>query len=213
MTHPTHRFSLRQTALSLAAVATLGLVGCAAPYPAYEQPPMAQAPMQAQPYPTQREMTREERREERRDFRRRQNEPLFEAEVLSVRAVMGQSEQRCWIEREQVQQRPAPNVGGALVGAVIGGVIGHQIGGGSGRDLATAGGVVAGAAIGSQVGRDRYGNPVSTQDVQRCSTVNASSEPAYWDVTYRFRGITHRAQMLSPPGRSVTVNRDGEPRE
>ncbi|MBU4519174.1 MAG: glycine zipper 2TM domain-containing protein [Gammaproteobacteria bacterium] len=158
-------------------------------------------------------MTREERREERRDFRRRQNEPLFEAEVLSVRAVMGQSQQRCWIEREQVQQRQAPNVGGALVGAVIGGVIGHQIGGGSGRDIATAGGVVAGAAIGSQVGRDRYGNQVSTQDVQRCTNNNVSSEPAYYDVTYRFRGNTHRAQMLSPPGRSITVNRDGEPRE
>ncbi|MBE0587858.1 MAG: hypothetical protein CVU36_03445 [Betaproteobacteria bacterium HGW-Betaproteobacteria-9] len=171
---------------------------------------MVQAPVQVESYPSQ----REQRREERRDFRRRQNEALFEAEVLSVRAVMGQSQQRCWIEREQVmQQRPAPNVGGALVGAVIGGVIGHQIGGGSGRDIATAGGVVAGAAIGSQVGRDRYGNQVSTQDVQRCSTVNASSEPAYWDVTYRFRGITHRAQMLAPPGRSVTVNRDGEPRE
>jgi uncharacterized protein YcfJ len=200
-----HRFSLRHSALWLAAVATLGLAGCAVPYPVYEQQPMVQqAPPQVLVAPSQ--------REQRRDYRRRQNEALFEAEVLSVRAVMGQPEQRCWIEREQVQQRQAPNVGGALVGAVIGGVIGDQIGGGSGRDLATAGGVVAGAAIGSQVARDRYGNPVSTQDVQRCSTVS-QSEPAYWDVTYRFRGITHRAQMLSPPGRSITVNRDGEPRE
>src|SRR3990167_9518734 len=128
-------------------------------------------------------------------------------------ADLPQPAQRCWMEREQVPQRPAANVGGAIVGAVIGVVIGHQIGGGSGRDLATAGGVVAGAAIGSQVGRDRYGNPVSTQEVQRCSTVNSQSEPAYWDVTYRFRGITHRAQMLSPPGRSLTVNGNGEPRE
>jgi len=92
MTHTSHRFSLRQTALSLAAVATLGLAGCAVPYPVYEQQPMAQAPVQVQPYPGQRDMSREERREERRDFRRRQNEPLFEAEVLSVRAVMGQSQ-------------------------------------------------------------------------------------------------------------------------
>lgn len=203
MRHPTPLFTLRQTAVWLAAAATLGLAGCAVPYPVYEQQPMAQEP--AQVYPSQ--------REQRRDYRRRQHETLYEAEVLSVRAVMGQPEQRCWIEREQVPQRPAANVGGAIVGAVIGGVIGHQIGGGSGRDLATAGGVVAGAAIGSQVGRDRYGNPVTTQDVQRCSTVNSQSEPAYWDVTYRFRGITHRAQMLSPPGRSLTVNANGEPRE
>lgn len=203
MRHLTPLFTLRQTAVWLAAAATLGLAGCAVPYPVYEQQPMAQEP--AQVYPSQ--------REQRRDYRRRQHETLYEAEVLSVRAVMGQPEQRCWIEREQVPQRPAANVGGAIVGAVIGGVIGHQIGGGSGRDLATAGGVVAGAAIGSQVGRDRYGNPVTTQDVQRCSTVNSQSEPAYWDVTYRFRGITHRAQMLSPPGRSLTVNANGEPRE
>ncbi|OGB16631.1 MAG: hypothetical protein A3E51_06045 [Burkholderiales bacterium RIFCSPHIGHO2_12_FULL_67_38] len=205
MSNPTPLFTLRQTAVWLAAAATLGLAGCAVPYPVYEQQPMAQEPVQVQTYPSQ--------REQRRDYRRRQNETLYEAEVLSVRAVMGQPEQRCWMEREQVPQRPAANVGGAIVGAVIGGVIGHQIGGGSGRDLATAGGVVAGAAIGSQVGRDRYGNPVSTQEVQRCSTVNSQSEPAYWDVTYRFRGITHRAQMLSPPGRSLTVNGNGEPRE
>lgn len=205
MRHLPPLFTLRQTATWLAVATTLGLAGCAAPYPVYEQQPMAQEPVQVQTYPSQ--------REQRRDYRRRQHETLYEAEVLSVRAVMGQTEQRCWMEREQVQQRPPANVGGAIVGAVIGGVIGHQIGGGSGRDLATAGGVVAGAAIGSQVGRDRYGNPVSTQEVQRCSTVNSQSEPAYWDVTYRFRGITHRAQMLSPPGRSLTVNANGEPRE
>ena len=38
--------------------------------------------------------------------------------------------------------------GHALLYAVIGGVIGHQIGGGTGRDLATAGGAVNGAVIG-----------------------------------------------------------------
>jgi len=211
MAHPSHRLGIRRTSPWLVLATTLGLTACAVPYPAYEQPPfrpqpVAQAPAQVQVIPV--------RSEQRRDYRRRQNETLYEAEVLSVRAVMGPPEQRCWIEREQlVQQRPDLNVGAALVGAVIGGVIGHQIGGGSGRDIATAGGVVAGAVIGSNVGRDRYGNTVTTQDVQRCSTVNSQNEPAYWDVTYRFRGITHQAQMTSPPGRSVTVNRDGEPRE
>jgi uncharacterized protein YcfJ len=184
-------------------VAVLGLAGCAAPYPVYQQP-VAQTPatvvtVPANPQP--------------RDYRRRGNEQLYQADVLTVRAVMGQTEQRCWIEREAVApQRSPANVPGALIGGVIGGILGHQIGSGTGQDLATVGGVVAGAAIGSNVGRDRYGNPVATQDVQRCTTEPLRNEPAYWDVTYRFRGVVHRVQMTSPPGRSIAVNADGEPR-
>jgi uncharacterized protein YcfJ len=184
-------------------VAVLGLAGCAAPYPVYQQP-VAQTPATVVTVPANTQP---------RDYRRRSNEQLYQADVLTVRAVMGQTEQRCWIEREAVApQRSSANVPGALIGGVIGGILGHQIGGGTGQDLATVGGVVAGAAIGSNVGRDRYGNPVATQDVQRCATDPVSNEPAYWDVTYRFRGVVHRAQMTSPPGRSVTVNADGEPR-
>ena len=44
------------------------------------------------------------------DNRRRNNERLFEAQVTSVRAVVGRAEQRCWIEREQVGQRHALRV-------------------------------------------------------------------------------------------------------
>jgi uncharacterized protein YcfJ len=184
-------------------VALLGLAGCAAPYPVYQQP-VAQAPAPVYTTPAN---------PQPRDYRRRSNEALYEADVLTVRAVMGQTEQRCWIEREAVApQRSDANVPGALIGGVIGGILGHQIGGGTGQTLATVGGVVAGAAIGSNVSRDRYGNPVATQDVQRCTNEPVSNEPAYWDVTYRFRGITHRVQMLSPPGRSITVNAEGEPR-
>ena len=73
--------------------------------------------------------------------------------MISVRAVVGPPEQRCWVERQQVvEDRGNANVGGAIVGALIGGVLGHQIGGGRGRDVATAGGAVAGAAIGSNAG-------------------------------------------------------------
>ena len=74
------------------------------------------------------------------DNRRRPNERLFEAEVTSVRAVLGQPQQRCWVEQEQVvqQQRGDVNVGAAIVGAVLGGVLGHQVGGGRGKDIATA---------------------------------------------------------------------------
>ena len=143
------------------------------------------------------------------DNRRRSNERLFEVEVTSVRAVVGPPQQRCWMEREEVQRRGEPNVGGAVVGALLGGVLGHQIGGGRGQDVATAGGAVAGAAVGANVGR---GGEVATQDVQRCTTEPSTARPAYWDVTYYFRGEEHRVQMTSPPGRTITVNRRGEPR-
>ena len=89
------------------------------------------------------------------DYRRRDQERLYEANVTSVRAVVGTPEQRCWVEREQVPQTQSNvNVPGAIAGAVIGGILGHQVGGGTGKDLATAGGAVAGAAIGANVGRD-----------------------------------------------------------
>ena len=143
------------------------------------------------------------------DYRRRPNERLFEADVTSVRAVVGPPEQRCWIERERVGDRGGANVPGAIAGAVIGGILGHQIGGGRGRDVATAGGAVGGAALGANIGRGRGGG--YDQDVQRCSDVS-EQRPEYWDVTYNFRGQEHRVQMSSPPGRTILVNRDGEPR-
>ncbi|MCV2356509.1 beta/gamma crystallin-related protein [Paucibacter sp. B2R-40] len=144
------------------------------------------------------------------DSRRRNDERLYEAEVTSVRAVMGKPQQRCWVEQQQVSQASNANVPGALVGGLLGGVLGHQVGGGRGRDLATVGGVVAGAAIGSQVN----GNSPSTraQDVQRCSSDDGNGQPEYWDVGYQFRGQAHHVQMNSAPGRTVIVNRQGEPR-
>jgi uncharacterized protein YcfJ len=145
------------------------------------------------------------------DNRRRNNERLYEANVTSVRAVVGTPEQRCWIEREQVvQERSGINVPGAIVGAVIGGVLGHQIGGGRGQDIATAGGAVAGAAVGANVGRN--GQQVITQDVQRCASVPSQRGPEFWDVTYNFRGQEHRIQTTFAPGPTITVNAQGEPR-
>jgi len=144
-------------------------------------------------------------------YHQRPNEQLFEAPVTSVHAVVGPPEQRCWVERQQVyEDRGNPNVPGAIVGAVIGGVLGHQIGGGRGRDVATAGGAVAGAAIGSNVGRG--GGGAYDRDVQRCANVSSNARPDYWDVTYNFRGIEHRVQLSSPPGPTIAVNADGEPR-
>ena len=146
------------------------------------------------------------------DYRRRNDERVYEAQVTSVRAVVGTPGQRCWVEREQVpQDRSNANVPGAVAGAVIGGILGHQIGRGPGRDLATVGGAVAGAAVGANVGRDG-GQQVASQDVQRCESAPSQARPDYWEVTYNFRGQEHRIQMTAPPGPTVTVNEQGEPR-
>jgi uncharacterized protein YcfJ len=145
------------------------------------------------------------------EYRQRPNERLYEANVTSVRAVVGPPENRCWVERQQVvDDRSGANVPGAIIGGIIGGVLGHQVGGGRGRDVATAGGAVAGAAIGANAGRG--GGGVYAQDVQRCESVPGSARPAFWEVTYNFRGIEHRVQMSTPPGATIAVNGNGEPR-
>jgi uncharacterized protein YcfJ len=136
-------------------------------------------------------------------------ERLYPANVVAVRAVLGPPAQRCWVEQQQVTQSNSPNVPGAIIGGVLGGVLGHQIGGGRGNDVATAVGAVGGAAIGANVNR---GSQTATQDVQRCASVPGSETPAYWDVTYEFRGVVHRAQLSFAPGSTITVNGAGEPR-
>ncbi len=146
------------------------------------------------------------------DYRRRDNERLYQANVTSVHAVLGPPEQRCWVEQEQVpQEKSKANVPGAIAGALIGGILGHQVGNGRGNDLATVGGAVAGAAVGANVGRSG-GQPATTQDVKRCENVPSQARPDHWDVTYSFRGQEHRMQMTTPPGSTVTVNEQGEPR-
>jgi uncharacterized protein YcfJ len=142
------------------------------------------------------------------DYRRRGNEPLYEAPVTSVRAVVGPAQQRCWIERQVVDTgSPGVNVPGAVVGGVVGGILGHQIGAGRGQDLATGIGVVGGAVVGANAGGTVY-----TQDVQRCANVSTPAPLDYWDVTYTFRGYEHHVQTTSPPGPSIVVNGQGEPR-
>jgi uncharacterized protein YcfJ len=150
-----------------------------------------------------------------RDYGRRDEERVYQAEVSSVRAVVEDSGERCWVEPQQVssERSSSPNVPGALLGAVIGGILGHQVGGGTGKDVATGVGVVAGAAIGGNSGRGDGGQQVvTTQNVQRCSRNPNQARAAYWDVTYNFRGQEYRVQMTYAPGRTVTVNEQGEPR-
>ena len=145
------------------------------------------------------------------DFRRRQGETLYEAPVTSVRAVVGPPQQRCWVERQVIDNGAGGvNVPGAIVGGVVGGILGHQIGSGHGQDLATGIGAAGGAVVGANVGRAP--GTVYTQDVQRCENVSSGESLDYWDVTYTFRGIEHHVQTTSPPGRTLLVNAEGEPR-
>ncbi|MGZ5277074.1 MAG: beta/gamma crystallin family protein [Caldimonas sp.] len=146
------------------------------------------------------------------EYRQRPNERLFEVPVTSVHAVVGTPEQRCWVERQQVAEpeRRDLNVPGAIIGGVLGGILGHQIGGGGGKDVATIGGAVGGAALGANV--DRLGASNGSRDVRRCETAPAGP-PQYYDVTYDYRGVQHRVQMATPPGRTISVNGNGEPRQ
>ncbi|TFW13447.1 beta/gamma crystallin-related protein [Duganella callida] len=143
------------------------------------------------------------------EWRRRAGERIIEVPVSSVHAVVGPPEQRCWVERQQVQEPPRANPGGVIAGALIGGILGHQIGGGTGRTVATAGGAIAGAAVGNNVANQ---NNVSTRDVRRCENVG-NQQPQYWDVSYNYRGVEHHVQMSNPPGNTVSINaKTGEPR-
>ncbi|MDB5932081.1 MAG: 17 kDa surface antigen [Polaromonas sp.] len=151
------------------------------------------------------------------DNRRCNEERLYEVNVTSVRAVVAAPEKRCWMEREPVATQPGigsnPNIGGAIAGAVIGGILGHQVGGGTGKQIATVGGAVAGAAVGANVGRiSGGGQQVAGQDVQKCDTVPSQAKTEFWDVTYTFRGQEHTIQTTTQPGRTITVNGQGEPR-
>ena len=144
------------------------------------------------------------------DYRRRNEERIFQVPISSVRAVVGPPEQRCWVERSEIPaERAKASVPGAVIGAVIGGILGHQVGGGTGKDIATAGGAIAGGVAGAKIGGGTSGTVA--QDVRRCENVT-NPTPAYYDVFYTFRGIEHRVQMAQPPGPTINVNERGEPR-
>ena len=71
---------------------------------------------------------------------------------------------------------------------------------------------MGGAVVGANIGRQSGGQQVVTRDVERCATSAHPDRVAYWDVTYWFRGQEHRVQMTAPPGPTLAVNEQGEPR-
>ena len=72
---------------------------------------------------------------------------------------------------------------------------------------ADPGAAAAGALLAGILG---YQTSAPSQDVQRCTTVQGA--PHHYDVTYNYKGTNRYVQMTRPPGPTITVNRDGEPR-
>ena len=92
--------------------------------------------------------------------------------------------------------------GGRWLRALAVSVVSWRLASGAQGHCAVRGGVL------SVAGGNRVEN---TQNVRHCENAEHGT-PQYWDVTYDYRGVTHHVQMSSPPGRTILVNRDGEPR-
>jgi len=139
------------------------------------------------------------------DWRRRPQEYVEAVPIESVHVVYAAPQQQCWVE-----QSAAPTnarTGGAVVGGLIGGILGHQIGDRGSRDATTIGGAVAGAVIGSQLARGAD----QPQAVTRCTSVPPQA-PDHYDISYWYHGVRHHVQTTQPPGPTIVVNGDGEPR-
>ena len=139
------------------------------------------------------------------DWRRRPQEFVEAVPVESVHVVYAAPQQQCWVEQSAAPANA--RTGGAIAGGLIGGILGHQIGDSGHREGATAGGAIAGAVIGSQLARGAE----QPQAVTRCNSVPAQA-PDHYDVSYWYHGVRHHVQTTQPPGPSIVVNGDGEPR-
>ena len=141
------------------------------------------------------------------DWRRRPQEFVESVPIESVHVVYAapQQQQQCWVEQSAAPANA--RTGGALVGGLIGGILGHQIGDGN-RQGATVGGAVVGAVVGSQIARGAE----QPQAVTRCNSVPVNQGPDHYDVSYWYHGVRHHVQTTQPPGPTIVVNGDGEPR-
>ena len=139
------------------------------------------------------------------DWRRRPSEFVETVPVESVHVVYAAPQQQCWVEQSAAPANA--RTGGAIVGGLIGGILGHQIGEPGSRDATTVGGTVAGAVIGSQIARGAE----APQAVTRCNAV-PSQAPDHYDVSYWYHGVRHHVQTTLPPGPTLVVNGNGEPR-
>ena len=137
-------------------------------------------------------------------------ETLYTADVVAVRAVMGPPEQRCWVEQQQVVTNSGPERAGRDHRRRIGRRARppdwqrswQRRRHGSGR----------GRRRGHRRQREQGRQPGRYAERAKCTSVPGSAQPQYWDVTYVFRGVQHRAQLNFAPGATITVNANGEPR-
>jgi len=140
----------------------------------------------------------------------RDDAPAF-ADVTHVEPIVRQVNTPREVCRDVAVQRQAePRDGvratGTIIGAVVGGVVGHQFGGGSGKDLATAGGAVAGGYAGNQIQKGMQERNVVTSTEQRCDTVNETrSETIGYQVTYQLGDEQGTVEMKEQPGDRLRV--------
>ena len=141
------------------------------------------------------------------DWRRRPQEFVESVPIESVHVVYAapQMQQQCWVEQSAAPANA--RTGGAIVGGLLGGILGHQIGDGN-RNGATIAGAVGGAVIGSQIARGAD----QPQAVTRCNAVPVNQGPDHYDVSYWYHGVRHHVQTTQPPGPTIIVNENGEPR-
>ena len=139
------------------------------------------------------------------DWRRRPQEYVEQVPIESVHVVYAAPQQQCWVEQSAAPANA--RTGGAVVGGLIGGILGHQIGNNGSRDASTVGGAVVGAVVGSQLARGAE----QPQQVTRCTSV-PSQAPDHYDISYWYHGVQHHVQTTNPPGPTILVNGNGEPR-
>ncbi len=103
---------------------------------------------------------------------------------------------------------------GTVFGAVVGGALGHRIGDAHGDPEAAA---VAGGLLGAAIGRDidrraQYYRGMRVDGPCRVShRQHSRRELVEYQVTYRYNGEVHRANMDYDPGEWVRLNVDITP--
>ena len=136
--------------------------------------------------------------------------PAF-AEVINVEPIVQQINTPREVCRDvavtrQAEPRDGARATGTILGAVVGGVVGHQFGGGSGKDVATAGGAVAGGYAGNQIQKGMQERNTVTTTEQRCDTVTETrSETVGYEVTYMLGDEEGTVEMKEQPGERLRV--------
>ena len=122
---------------------------------------------------------------------------ITRARVISATPVyqaVSSPRQECWNETT-AQPASGGNTAGAVIGAITGGLLGATVGKGNGKVAAGAVGAATGAVVG-----DRWNSGSSTQEVQRCRTVEDPQQQMIgYDVTYQYQGRQFATRLPYAP--------------